>query len=199
MHVIKSTILFCLVLIMSHCSEDEMAKVFTLDPESVGNDLVILRAETRITGVTEYGFQFGVFPTLSMNDALFRSKGPMIDNTFTHELRGMKLGSKYYVRAYVAVGQVVHTGEVKSFIFGGLTPEIIKIQPPTGHWFDTVKVVGKYFVTSPNTTSVTFGSLISKIVNYTGDSILYCVPSFSKNLSNVLLNTSRIFASGLFR
>jgi hypothetical protein len=169
--------ILCLLftIVLYGCKEDNRPIVVTLDPEIINNNLVRLHAEAHMEGIAEYGFLVDLLPDPDISDALVRNNGSPSAGIFSGELRGLGFGSTYYVRAYVMVNGVVRTGDIKSFTFGGLTPEITGLQPASGQWFDTLKVSGKNFIESKGKTTVTFGSLISTIVMYNGDSMLYCV------------------------
>lgn len=162
------------------CQEDEQpsALIVTLDPEVVNNTTVTLKALLKTNDSEEYGFVWDGLPDPDdFKNKIAFYNNPPLNTEITANLNNLDLDETYYVRAYSKKGNDITYGDQKSFVFGGLTPEITKLLPNTAHLGDTIQIIGKNFSALPERMVIQFKSLVATIVDASSDTITCIVPS----------------------
>jgi N-acetylneuraminic acid mutarotase len=152
--------------------------VITLDPE-VNNSKAVLKGSflSSLGEVEEYGFVWDALSNPDYSKRVIKFDSPLQKNAdITAELYDLDLEQAYYVRAYAKQGSDIFYGAEKSFIFGGLVPEVTSLVPTGAHWGDTIQIIGKNFTTRKDRVSVQFDDMLSNIVAASSDTILCVVP-----------------------
>jgi len=160
--------------------EDDSPAVITLEPIVVNNTTVQLKAHFKTAPLTgeQYGFVWDGLKGPDFTKHILAFTTPPSSNDIIAELGGLDMGKEYFVRAFLKRGSSIDYGDEKSFVFGGLVPEVLKIAPDNAHWGDTIKIVGKNFSLDPRDIVCQFGQLISKVI-YTSADTLECIVPFA--------------------
>ncbi len=182
----KISLAIVTLLFLVTCSKEETdprpyPRVTTHRVSNITSGGAVFHAEIVFssTAILDHGFIWSKQNSLTLENAEKISLGAKsgIGSFETPVVRSLAEGIKYYVKAYAKSNDFIVYGEVVEFVsLGSLAPVIENFSPDEGLWGDTVTIVGHNFSNISKNIVVKLGSVFSRIIQTSPDTITVILP-----------------------
>ncbi|NVK53158.1 MAG: IPT/TIG domain-containing protein [Flavobacteriaceae bacterium] len=178
------SLLICLFLLVQ-CSQNDILErsyptIETLDVTQVSENGVTFNATITNTGnyaILEHGFVWStsIYPTIHDSEKIIFNSS-IQSNKFSADISTtLNNGYIYTVRSFIKTKDYLVYGNALKFqSFGSKAAIISKLEPNTGVWGDTIKIIGDKFSFVKNNNKVVFGDKTAKVISST-DKIITCI------------------------
>jgi hypothetical protein len=173
------------LLIIFSCEEDVNRPVIkTIDVSDLTTEGVTLNGKLIVSAgqeISDYGFVWSINTDPSISPASFsfsyNEKPPV--GSFQHRVTDdLVKGTQYFARTFIKINsQLIYGNTIKFIAQGSATPVILSFSPKSGGSLDEVVLSGQHMGTGLNTSSVTIGDAICKVLSVSNEEIRFQVPA----------------------